>query len=681
MSNLTVTYTTQIAPGTAPAAGVAAAVGAPAADNPLGFLAALIDQLLAGGAEAIETQAGLEADTGTSLTQPGLLSFALDTKTETKVVAAPEGADLLAALTKQLNALQTQLSSGESPAPGQLAKLDDAIAALSAAIDAPLAVPVVDPDTALDPIEALAPVPQVQASLSDDQIAQLLVDLGLIEPPAEKPANTPVVATRIDPAVEITGLRDQLLALSKAVAATAPDLSQKLEALATKLASVDVSTQLAAQLPTSAAPADPDATTIAHIIRTLLGETNGPSHQPKSDANVNAAVTANTHADELLQVLAQLGLSTTAPTSNAAPDAQPVAASATVTATVPTPLLRLSDQLGKVSTALADTHPDLARKLETFAGRIVSSDVDANILGQITSAAKSGGDASALDHLVQSLIEGRPVQAPPAPPAPAPQIASAASLAIPAPIAPKATKPAVTEVKAAQPEPASVAAGSAPDAQPRVALTAAREPVARLDPEPKPDPKAASVIAEAVKSEASQSSSAPAQPAPAAPAAQHARAIPAAYQAAANPINMGQVAFEMVRQVQHGTSRFTIRLDPPELGRVDVKMHVDTSGAVNARLTVDRPETLDLFQRDRQSLERALSQAGLDTSKTNLEFSLRQNHQNPFSGMMGGDPHHGHPDASTASRFSLDESDDIVALPAVTLYRGLASAGGVNIVA
>jgi flagellar hook-length control protein FliK len=144
---------------------------------------------------------------------------------------------------------------------------------------------------------------------------------------------------------------------------------------------------------------------------------------------------------------------------------------------------------------------------------------------------------------------------------------------------------------------------------------------------------------------------------------------------------MGQVAFEMVRQVHQGTSRFTIRLDPPELGRVDVKMHVDNTGAVNARLTVDRAETLDLFQRDRQSLERALAQAGLDTSKTNLEFSLRQNNQNPFAGMMGGDQRQQNSGYGNASRFALAGNDDGAIAPAVTLYRGTASAGGVNIFA
>ena len=56
------------------------------------------------------------------------------------------------------------------------------------------------------------------------------------------------------------------------------------------------------------------------------------------------------------------------------------------------------------------------------------------------------------------------------------------------------------------------------------------------------------------------------------------------------------------------------------------------AGQVNARLTVERAETLDLLQRDQRALERALAQAGLDASKTNLEFSLKQN---PFAGQDG----------------------------------------------
>ena len=58
-------------------------------------------------------------------------------------------------------------------------------------------------------------------------------------------------------------------------------------------------------------------------------------------------------------------------------------------------------------------------------------------------------------------------------------------------------------------------------------------------------------------------------------------------------------------------------------------------------MTVERPETLDLMQRDQRALQQALQQAGLDSSKTNLEFSLRQN---PFSQQGGmGDGRGGQP--------------------------------------
>ncbi|MCD7060728.1 flagellar hook-length control protein FliK [Pelagibacterium xiamenense] len=89
-------------------------------------------------------------------------------------------------------------------------------------------------------------------------------------------------------------------------------------------------------------------------------------------------------------------------------------------------------------------------------------------------------------------------------------------------------------------------------------------------------------------------------------------------------INMQYVAAEITRQVQNGVNRFEIRMNPPELGRIDVRMEMDQSGNVIARLAVEKSETLDLMQRDQRALERALADAGLDSAKTELEFSLRQ---------------------------------------------------------
>jgi flagellar hook-length control protein FliK len=83
------------------------------------------------------------------------------------------------------------------------------------------------------------------------------------------------------------------------------------------------------------------------------------------------------------------------------------------------------------------------------------------------------------------------------------------------------------------------------------------------------------------------------------------------------------LAVEIIAQARDGKNRFEIRLDPPELGRIDVHLAVDRDGNVSSRLVVDRSETLDLLRRDAPTLERALENAGLKTAQQGLEFSLR----------------------------------------------------------
>src|SRR5690606_20023045 len=104
-------------------------------------------------------------------------------------------------------------------------------------------------------------------------------------------------------------------------------------------------------------------------------------------------------------------------------------------------------------------------------------------------------------------------------------------------------------------------------------------------------------------------------------AAPHLR-VASAYTSSPQSLNMPHIAFEMVRQIRGGASRFEIMMDPPEMGRIDVRLDIDSAGNLHARMAVERPETLDLLQRDARALERALAQAGLDTGRTNLEFSL-----------------------------------------------------------
>lgn len=83
------------------------------------------------------------------------------------------------------------------------------------------------------------------------------------------------------------------------------------------------------------------------------------------------------------------------------------------------------------------------------------------------------------------------------------------------------------------------------------------------------------------------------------------------------PIAIGLKALE-------GAREFEIRLDPAELGRVDVKLSISEDGRVQASLVVDRVETLALLQRDARTLERAFDQAGLTADANAIQFSLRQ---------------------------------------------------------
>lgn len=72
-----------------------------------------------------------------------------------------------------------------------------------------------------------------------------------------------------------------------------------------------------------------------------------------------------------------------------------------------------------------------------------------------------------------------------------------------------------------------------------------------------------------------------------------------------------------------GARQFDIRLDPGELGRVDVNLSISDTGEVSAKMVVDRVETLHLLQRDARTLERAFEQAGLKPSDAGVDITLR----------------------------------------------------------
>lgn len=148
-------------------------------------------------------------------------------------------------------------------------------------------------------------------------------------------------------------------------------------------------------------------------------------------------------------------------------------------------------------------------------------------------------------------------------------------------------------------------------------------------------------------------------------------------QAPQRQINLPAMAFEVVRQLRNGTQQFEIRLDPPELGKVDVQLEMDGKN-VTARLTVERAETLDLLQRDQRALERALQQAGLNTDKANLQFSLRQDQQGGQRQQFAQQQDQHQSNANAESDTAASNSQSITESPSLVL-RGTARPDGLNL--
>lgn len=160
----------------------------------------------------------------------------------------------------------------------------------------------------------------------------------------------------------------------------------------------------------------------------------------------------------------------------------------------------------------------------------------------------------------------------------------------------------------------------------------------------KPDAPAAPPAGDAVaKADAAQPMNAApvthqAAPAMHAPASQTAQTAPQSPQAPAVPV--AGLAVEIAGRALAGKHHFEIRLDPPELGRIEVRLDVDRDGSVTSHVITDRRDTLDLLQRDSAALQRALQDAGLKTPDNALQFSLRdQSGQPQPENTRGGGAH------------------------------------------
>jgi len=88
-----------------------------------------------------------------------------------------------------------------------------------------------------------------------------------------------------------------------------------------------------------------------------------------------------------------------------------------------------------------------------------------------------------------------------------------------------------------------------------------------------------------------------------------------------------QVKVQIGQAIKNGESEFTVRLDPPELGRVTVKLNFQTDGGLKASIFADNQDTLNLLKRDQKALADILAETGHDVDADALDYQLDDQNQ------------------------------------------------------
>lgn len=163
---------------------------------------------------------------------------------------------------------------------------------------------------------------------------------------------------------------------------------------------------------------------------------------------------------------------------------------------------------------------------------------------------------------------------------------------------------------------------AAQDASQQPADEVRQAPAQRIDANPLPAPAARPAMPPQLAAQAPETMQAAPlaqNPAPAALEKTDASQVPAT---SADATSIANLSAAIAVRAQTGARSFEIRLDPAELGRVEVQLDLDR-GKAEATIVAHRPETLALLIQDSRNLERALTNAGLDASNLSLNFTLK----------------------------------------------------------
>lgn len=94
----------------------------------------------------------------------------------------------------------------------------------------------------------------------------------------------------------------------------------------------------------------------------------------------------------------------------------------------------------------------------------------------------------------------------------------------------------------------------------------------------------------------------------------------------------------LARRLTGGATQFEVRLDPPELGRVEAQLRVSDKGEALVALSFEHEATLDLFLRDESELRSQLEFAGFDLDGKQLSFSVAEGTDTDPASILDTDP-------------------------------------------
>jgi flagellar hook-length control protein FliK len=92
----------------------------------------------------------------------------------------------------------------------------------------------------------------------------------------------------------------------------------------------------------------------------------------------------------------------------------------------------------------------------------------------------------------------------------------------------------------------------------------------------------------------------------------------------AQPGQIGQqMGVEIARTARAGDEQLTVRLNPIEMGRIEVKLSFDERGTVRAVIAAESAAALEMLRRDSGDLNRALADAGIRSDAQSFRFDSR----------------------------------------------------------